>query len=96
MYDSICPPVEQVTHKEQQTSVLVGGDALFKVIGMDASQIFPYKGANVYYVFLDKTLLQELHRKNCVLKKDFFLEFLIKSKFLRHACSADLGIVGLM
>ena len=70
VYDSICPPIEQLTHKEQQTSVLVGGDALFNVIGMDASQTFPYKGANVYYVYLQRTLPQELHRKNCVLKKD--------------------------
>ena len=36
VYDSICPPIEQVTHKEQQTSVLVGGDALINVIGTDA------------------------------------------------------------
>ena len=36
VYDSICPPIEQVTHKEQQTAVPVGGDALINVIGTGA------------------------------------------------------------
>ena len=58
---------------------------------MDASQTFPYKGANVYYVYLQRTLRQELHRKNCVLKKDSFIG-IFKSKFLQHALSADHGI----
>ena len=77
-----------MTIKKQQTSVLFGGDALINVIGMDASQTFPYKGANVLLCLLTGDITARTSPKKLRFEKRFFLG-IFKSKFLQHALSAD-------
>ena len=84
-----------MTNKKQQTSVLVGGDALINVIGMDASQTFPYKGANVLLCLLTGDITARTSSKKLRFEKRFFLG-ISKSKFHQHALSANHGIDRLM
>ena len=95
MYDNICPPIEQVTHKEQQTSVLVGGDALINVIAMDVSQKFPYKWFKCLLCLLTEDITARTSSKKLRFEKRFFLG-IFKSKFLQHALSVDHGIDSLI
>ena len=77
-----------MTNKKQQTSVLVGGDALINVIGMDAPQNLSVQRCKCLLCLLTEDITARTSSKKLRFEKRFFLG-IFKSKFLQHALSAD-------